>query len=688
MHKPLLTLSLLALAIQAHAGSIRPVVTATPEAGRYTAVQNVKLNVGSPSSVVYFTTDGSLPSKRSPRYQGQAIQVIDRLPAGHDMLIRTLTYDANGNGARHTFAYLIKSDNQAPIVTASVAGGDYLVAQSITLSVTDDQDKAPVLYFTTDGSLPSKNSPRYQGQPLLAKDVKSQGTDLYIKALAYDASGNAKRYTFTYKIEAQSQPKLAKNVILMISDGTSWNSWEMAANYQQGVKANELAIYKQMPVRLGMTTFPLNTSNNPTNDDIAVGSYDAAKAWDPKIGTPWDEKYKTAIEGYKYLRTNVTDSAAAGSAMASGHKTYNNAINYDNHGKPLPFVTKALKQAGKATGVVTSVQFSHATPAAFATNDLSRKNMQGIASSMLLNNAVDLIMGTGHPDFDGNGTDLTKLNSTQCAASWACQNRFDTVSEQTWQQLKAGTLKASGASATWTLLEEKADFELLAANNLKVAGPLIGVPKVRWTLQQGREEAVLGKDPSQPSGVRKIASVPDLATLSEGALNYLAKDKDGFFMMIEGGAVDWAAHANQSDRIIEEGMDFNAAVAKVQAWVEKNSSWDETLLIITTDHGNGLPLSPASDSVAFDAVKNAGQGNVPQARYWTDQHTNEIVRLWAKGAGSQFGAAYVRGVDPEFAKVVGQNQNGAYIDNTDIANWIYASLNGAASGAVSSAQPN
>lgn len=134
----------------------------------------------------------------------------------------------------------------------------------------------------------------------------------------------------------------------------------MAANYQQEVKANDLAIYKQMPVRLGMTTYPLNTSNNPTNDSVAVGSYDAAKAWDATVGTPWNEKYQTAIEGYKYLRSNVTDSAAAASAMATGVKTYNNAISYDNYGKPLLTVTEVAKAYGKSTGVVTSVQFSHA----------------------------------------------------------------------------------------------------------------------------------------------------------------------------------------------------------------------------------------------------------------------------------------------------------------------------------------
>lgn len=71
---------------------------------------------------------------------------------------------------------------------------------------------------------------------------------------------------------------LPKNVIVMISDGASYNAWEMAANWQKGVKANELDEYKSLPVRLGMTTFPLNTSNTPTNTASAVVSYDAAKA--------------------------------------------------------------------------------------------------------------------------------------------------------------------------------------------------------------------------------------------------------------------------------------------------------------------------------------------------------------------------------------------------------------------------
>ena len=468
--------------------------------------------------------------------------------------------------------------------------------------------------------------------------------------------------------------KVAKNVILMINDGASWGAWEMAANWDKGVKANDLEAYKALPVHLGMTTYPLNTSKSPTKDMAPKVSYDAAKAWDPTLGTPWTDKYQAAILGYQYLLSNYTDSAAAGSAIASGQKTYNNAINYDNMGNPMEFITQVAKKAGKATGVVTSVQFSHATPATFAAQNISRSDLPAIARTMLTAGDVDLIMGTGHPDFDGNGTDLTKLTAEQCATNSACQNRYDTLAQAEWLALKSGQLKPSGAAATWTLLEDKGSFDLLANNNLDVKGPLMGLPKVRWTLQQGRSLDVLGADPSQPSGIKMIGSVPDLATMSKGALNYLGKDPDGFFVMIEGGATDWAAHANQTGQLIEEGSDFNRSVAAVEAWVEKNSNWDETLLIVTTDHGNALPLDTTSDTVAFAPVKNAGAGNLPTLRYWTGNHTNEVVRLWAKGAGSDKYTSYLKGKDAKFAEVVGHNSDGSYIDNTDVHTWIKASM--------------
>ncbi len=281
-------------------------------------------------------------------------------------------------------------------------------------------------------------------------------------------------------------------------------------------------------------------------------------------------------------------------------------------------------------------------------------------------------MGTGNPGYDGNGSDMSALSDEECAATYACYTPYDTIGQTEWTELKAGELIPSGASTPWTLIESKASFEALANGSLSVT--LVGIPKVRWTLQQGREASVLGADASQPSGVKKIATVPDLATMTQGALNYLGQGESGFFLMVEGGAVDWAAHANQADRMVEEQVDFNQALQAVEEWVAANSSWDETLLIVTTDHGNALPLGMDSDSVPYQSLTFNGAAALPAVRFWSGNHTNELVRLWARGQGSEAFSSLVRGQDATFASKVGQNDEGDYVDNTDVFTVMQAAL--------------
>ena len=175
-------------------------------------------------------------------------------------------------------------------------------------------------------------------------------------------------------------------------------------------------------------------------------------------------------------------------------------------------------------------------------------------------------------------------------------------------------------------------------------------------------------------------NVPDLATMSVGALNVLSQDNDGFFLMIEGGAVDWMGHANNMPRFIEEQVDFNLAIDAVISWVETNSSWDETLLVITADHETGsiwgegtwtnsvggpaaldatdeaiisARYDPAEDVFnEFRAVQDRGAGNIPGYQFATGNHSNELVPLWAIGAGSDAFAEFTR-TDLKAAKLWG-----------------------------------
>jgi len=454
-------------------------------------------------------------------------------------------------------------------------------------------------------------------------------------------------------------PIQPKNIILMIADGVSDGAWDIGSYWENGTLANNSAPYTELTTRLAMVTTPLNTNSTPDEtcgDEIEEISYDKTQVWDEtNFTSDPDNKYQRPFVGYEYISKNVTDSAAAGTAIATGHKTYNAAISVDHCGRPLPSITRIAKENGLSTGIITSVQFNHATPATFGANNVHRNNYAAIGHTMLTQGDADLIMGTGHPEFDHNG--LTR----------ALDHKY--ISAEDWASLNGGTLKPAGSDAPWILIEKKEDFENLAANLASadmMNGPLFGLVQNSSTLQQSRTCAA-GKDPKIAFDCEMIATMPTLKTMTEGAINYLSQNEKGFFLMVEGGAVDWAAHGNDTARIIEEQVDFTHSVSAVIAWVEQYSSWDETLLIVTTDHGNSYVLGESSDQNAYAPVENPGQGIMPEVKYYSGDHTLELVRVYARGKGAEKFSSFVKDNDEGYATRYNHiGANGDYIDNTNV----------------------
>lgn len=436
-----------------------------------------------------------------------------------------------------------------------------------------------------------------------------------------------------------------RHVMLFIADGASWGTWQMASYFEHGALGRQP--YDRFEVRLGVTTMPLNTAHQPTMDERPKVAYDPAAAWDrtPRVSAPGD-RHPHFFAGYEYLKRGATDSAAAGTALSTGAKTYNNSINHDNFGRPLRYATQHFKALGKATGVVSSVPFSHATPAAFGAQSGSRDDYASISEQMVANTAIDVLMGAGHPMFDGNGRPLLSPNHKY-------------VSPLAWKWL----LRPDGPRQ---LIQTRSDFEALADGRLRPTRPLMGLPQVHDTLQAARESAVLGHDAREPSGTARIGGVPSLETLTRGALQVLGRHPQGLFLMVEGGAVDWMAHANDTARTIEEQVEFNHAVRAAVEWVEKHSHWGETLLIVMTDHGNGLPMGPDSDTVAFQPVLNRGAGVLPGVRWHHRSHSNEMTLLWARGAGAELLFDEVQGRDPALVEVLRHNEDGRYITNSGV----------------------
>jgi len=409
---------------------------------------------------------------------------------------------------------------------------------------------------------------------------------------------------------------MPRNVILMISDGQGYNT-VMATDYWTATTP----VYQTFPIQYGVSTYSAGKIGPPP---IPAIGYDPAQAWN----------------NFNYVLTpnSATDSASAATALATGVKVFDGQLNISNTGTQLKTITEIARDLGKASGVVTTVMWSHATPAGMFAHNPSRNNYTAIANEMLGGTSpLSVIMGAGHPSFDDNG--LPAVNSAQYVGG-------DTA----WSQLTSGSHPQG-----WSLIQTKTEFENLANNSNPTETKVVGTLQAFNTTQQSRTLAVKGADPANPSGVAFNTNVPSLATMCKGALNVLNKNPKGFFLMVEGGAVDRASHGNNLGKMIEEQMDYNAAVQTVVNWVNANSNWNDTLLLVTADHETGFLWGPIKGT--FNEVGNNGKGVLPGAAYNTDGHSNSLVPVYAIGAVSQLLVGYANQQDPV---------RGRYVDNTEI----------------------
>jgi alkaline phosphatase len=412
------------------------------------------------------------------------------------------------------------------------------------------------------------------------------------------------------------------NIILMISDGCGYNCFELADLYQYGQA--ESPVYDSFPVQFAVSTY--SASSTP---------YDPQKAWG----------------SFEFVLSDPTDSAAAGTALATGVKTNDGMVGIDPEGSKLANIIEEAEAFGKRTGTVTSVPFCHATPAAFLAHIDQRYKYGEIAQQIICEGSADVVMGCGHPYYDRFGKPVEGPN-------------FRFVKDQvTWEDLVQGEAGADadgdGHPDPWTVIQSLAGFHSLIDG--QTPSRVFGIAPIYRTLQQDRE----GEVDAEPFAVPLVDTVPSLSEMTLGALNVLDDDPDGFFLMVEGGAVDWACEDNQKSRLIEEQVFFNQAVEAVVEWIETHTSWDNTLLIVTSDHETGYITGPVSGieaeggdiSEIWKPLENKGKGKIAGMEWHSDYHTNSLVPLFAKGYGSERFAALADESDPV---------HGFYLDNTEI----------------------
>ena len=258
----------------------------------------------------------------------------------------------------------------------------------------------------------------------------------------------------------------------------------------------------------------------------------------------------------------VTDSAAAGTALATGHKTKNGAIGVNKDMAEVTSVATWAKASGYKVGVSTSVSIDHATPASFYAHESSRNNSYQIGLDLIESN-FDFYAGS---DF---------VNPTNSNAK----------DGKTYESLYDLTAKAG-----YTLARGYKDYQKKA----KKAEKMILF----------QSEAASAKDKgSIPYAIDRQKGDMTLSEITRAGINFLSKNNDkGFFLMVEGGKIDWACHSNDGATVLAEVQDFDNAIKVAYEFYEQHP--EETLIIITADHETGgLSLGTGSYDLNLQAFK-------------------------------------------------------------------------------------
>lgn len=306
-------------------------------------------------------------------------------------------------------------------------------------------------------------------------------------------------------IEAEASNDAPKYVFYFIGDGLGAAQRQIAEFYKKEITEDKNA-------KLLMNTFPTAGINTTYSSD-----------------------------------TLVTDSAAAGTALATGHKTNNGVISQKPNGTVVKSLIEAAEEKGISTGIISTTRITHATPATFASHNENRNNENAIAADYL-DSGVEFIAGGGNRHFVPQNWE------------WGKSKREDDRNILT-EFSKKGYI-------TFESEEASKDFRDYA--------PKAG-DKVIATLAYSHLPYEIDR--------KQANETPSLAEITEKGIELLSKDDKGFFLMVEGGRIDHACHANDIAGSIHDTLAFDNALEK--AYEFYNNHPEETLIVVVGDHETG-----------------------------------------------------------------------------------------------------
>lgn len=296
------------------------------------------------------------------------------------------------------------------------------------------------------------------------------------------------------------------------------------------------------------------------------------------------------VTGLAYTHSKdhvVTDSAAAATALFSGCKTRNGMLGLDAEGKPAPTLLEEARAAGLAAGVISTAPLTHATPAGTYAHVRDRKDFAGIFGWLLKNRPEVAIGWGGGPQSPYLPADYAQ--KAGAAGYRVCRS--------------AGELGQSRSLPVLLVFE----------------GDHHGA------------ESSSAENPGEPR----------LDHLVTQTLDLLDQDPQGFFLMVEGGIIDWANHDNNLKDAVAMTLDFDRSVEAVKQWVDAHGGWGRTLLVVTADHETGELAVRNPDGAKSEEDARADEpagalrpGTYAGSAYGSEDHSAMPVPVYSKGMGS------------------------------------------------------
>lgn len=462
-----------------------------------------------------------------------------------------------------------------------------------------------------------------------------------IKALyGYDAPNthNPKADYFDqtdlYKLQKDAVERGVKHLFVVWFDGLDYEATQAAAVAKSGQiytsgKGSGL-IFQDYPAngtaQFGYyVTSPSHNSPSKTDVDqqtITINPDVMRGGYDPEIAgqTPWltgplfetapgylkgqsgNPADKAGVAKAGRLMHAYTDSSTSAASAFNGIKSYNNGVNVAPDGKPVATFWHELQNKGWKLGTATSVPFNHASPAATYARNVFRDDYQDIAKEMLgLKSILEESGKAAHlPGLDvvlGAGADKEEERFQHVKAQG--RNSADGTTYLANADKKAADVTNGGPYVVVERTAGKSGREILMDAAERAASSnkrLFGVFGTSYGHLPYRTTNADYKPTAGARGTEKYTDAdlnenPTLSDFTRAALKVLTHEKGKpFALFVEAGDVDFALHDNNLDNAIGAVFSGEEAIRVITDWVETNSNWDESALIVTADHGHYLVI--------------------------------------------------------------------------------------------------